>query len=77
MRKARKRTARAAGLRAEYDFRGGVRGKYATRVRASNIVRLEPDVALVFPDSQAVNRALRELVRLRARHRPARPTKSR
>lgn len=54
-------------LREEYDFtpemlRQGVRGKYAERYAAgTNMVRLDPDVADVFPDSEAVNRALRAL----------------
>ena len=47
----------------EYDFSGGVRGKYAARfVRGSQVVVLDPDVARVFSDSEAVNRALRALV---------------
>ncbi len=46
----------------EYDFSGGERGKYAERyARSVNIVLLDPDVAEVFPDSDAVNRALRGL----------------
>ncbi|HEX8451695.1 MAG TPA: hypothetical protein VF647_06345 [Longimicrobium sp.] len=46
----------------EYDFSGGVRGKYAERyARSVSIVLLDPDVAEVFPDSDAVNRALRAL----------------
>lgn len=45
----------------ETDFSGGVRGKYYERARqGSNIVLLEPDLAKVFRDSAAVNRALRE-----------------
>lgn len=49
----------------EYDFSGGVRGKYAARYAAgTNVVVLAPDVAKVFPDSVAVNEALRTLVRL-------------
>ena len=49
-------------MRDEYDFRGGVRGKYAERyARGTNVVLLDPDVAEVFPDSDAVNRALRAL----------------
>lgn len=49
-------------MRAEYDFKDGVRGKYAGRVPAGGrVVVLEPDVAKVFPDSRAVNRALRAL----------------
>jgi hypothetical protein len=57
-------------LREEYDFtpemlRHGERGKYAERYAAgTNIVRLDPDVADVFPDSEAVNRALRALAEI-------------
>jgi hypothetical protein len=54
----------------EYDFRGGVRGKYAHRyAEGSNVVVLEPDVAKVFPDSGSVNEALRALVRIAERKR--------
>jgi hypothetical protein len=49
-------------MRREYDFSGGVRGKYAKRYAAgSNVVVLDPDVAALFPDSEAVNSALRAL----------------
>ena len=49
-------------MRAEYDFRGGVRGKYAKRfAEGSNVVVLEPDVAERFKTSDDVNRALRRL----------------
>ena len=52
-------------MRAEYDLRGGVRGKYYERYRqGTNIVVLEPDIAAVFPDSAAVNQALRLLIRV-------------
>jgi hypothetical protein len=52
-------------MREEYDFSGGVRGKYAGRyAEGTNIVRLDPDVAKVFPDSDAVNSALRALVKI-------------
>jgi hypothetical protein len=66
--------ASAAGeMRREYDFRTGERGKYAGRFAAgSNIVVLDPDIAEVFPDSKAVNNALRviaELVREQAKKR--------
>ena len=54
-------------LRPEYDFeslKGGVRGKYYRRFRAgTNIVRLEPDLARAFPTDEAVNEALRTVVR--------------
>jgi hypothetical protein len=44
-------------------MRGGVRGKYAQRLREnSNIVLLEPDVAKAFPNDEAVNAALRGLL---------------
>ena len=47
----------------EYDFSQGVRNKYAERYRAgTNLVLLEPDVAERFPNSDAVNRALRSLL---------------
>ncbi|MBX9928456.1 MAG: hypothetical protein K2X99_06030 [Gemmatimonadaceae bacterium] len=51
-------------MREEYDFSGGVRGKYAKLYsRGSNIVVLEPDVADAFPTARAVNAALRKLLR--------------
>lgn len=61
-----KKAAKAKGdadMLAEYDFSHGVRGKYAKRYAAgTNIVVLSPDVAEFFPDSEAVNTALRVLV---------------
>ena len=51
------------GMLAEYDFSRGIRGKYSERYAAGrNIVVLSPDVVEAFPDSQAVNDALRALV---------------
>lgn len=62
MKKA-KTEVRDPEMRAEYDFTGGVRGKYATRFAAgTHLVLLEPDVAARFPDSRSVNEALRALV---------------
>ena len=53
-------------MREAYDFSGGVRGRYAERYAAgANIVILEPDVAAVFPSSESVNAALREVIRSR------------
>jgi hypothetical protein len=53
-------------LRREYkrsDFKKLERGKYYERVRASsNVVVLDPEVAAVFPNSAAVNKALHSLV---------------
>jgi hypothetical protein len=62
----------AADIRAEYDFTGGVRGKYAKAfVRASNVVVLAPDVAAEFPSASAVNRALRAYLKGKSRRRTA------
>jgi hypothetical protein len=58
-----KTTVGESDMRDHYDFRGGVRGKYAARyAEGTNVVLLEADVAAHFPDSQAVNEALRALV---------------
>ena len=52
-------------LRAEYDFSEGQRGKYAARFKeGTKVVVLEPDVAAVFPTSEAVNAALRKVAGL-------------
>ncbi|HEY1949500.1 MAG TPA: hypothetical protein VGG97_21000 [Bryobacteraceae bacterium] len=62
MKKAAKRDDE---LRKEYDLsklEGGVRGKYFRQASAgTNLVLIEPDLTTVFPDSEAVNRALRVL----------------
>lgn len=56
---------RGHDLRPEYDLsrlQGGIRGKYHRDVTAGmNLVLIEPDLANLFPDSGAVNRALRVL----------------
>jgi hypothetical protein len=52
-------------LRPEYDFSGGVRGKYADRfAEGTNVIVLDPDVAKSFKTSKEVNDALRRLKRL-------------
>ncbi len=52
-----------AEMRSEYDFSDGVRGKYADRFTSDCVlVQLDPDVAASFPDSEAVNEALRSLI---------------
>ena len=52
-------------MRPEYDFSGGVRGKYyEAYTQSSNIVVLDPDVAEIFRDSAAVNEALRLLAKI-------------
>lgn len=52
-------------LRPEYDLsrlKGGVRGKYYQRAAVgTNLVLIEPDLATLFPNAEAVNRALRVL----------------
>lgn len=52
-------------LRPEYkleDLGQGIRGKYYKEVQAgTNLVLLDPDIALVFPDAKIVNEALRAL----------------
>jgi hypothetical protein len=59
------RTKRTSEMLNEYDFRTGVRGKYAKRyTEGTNLVVLAPDVAAVFPNSESVNEALRALVRI-------------
>lgn len=55
----------AAEMLDEYDFSRGVVGKYAKQyAEGTNIVLLDPDVAKVFPDSEAVNQALRALAQI-------------
>jgi hypothetical protein len=55
-------------MRPEYDFSGGVRGKYVDQYRSgTNVVLLEPEVAKAFPDSQSVNDALRALLSIATR----------
>jgi hypothetical protein len=63
-----KTKADADEMREEYDFAamaGGVCGKYVDRYRqGDHMVRLEADVAAVFPTDAAVNEALRSLMRI-------------
>ena len=51
-------------MRDEYPedlIKSGVRGKYTKSCReGTNIVLIDPDLHRLFPDSEAVNRALRE-----------------
>ena len=52
-------------MRFEYDLSGGVRGKYYQKYKQdTNIIRLDPDVAEVFRDSESVNQALRSLINI-------------
>jgi hypothetical protein len=62
----KKAKSRSDELRPEYersDFKKLERGRYYERVKArSNVVVLDPDIAAVFPNSAAVNKALHSLV---------------
>ena len=50
-------------MQAEYDFSDGIQGNYAQRyAEGTNVIVLDPDVAAAFPDSEAVNTALRNLI---------------
>ena len=69
-------------LRPEYDFdyAKAVRGKYYRRLlkEGSNIVVLERDVAKAFPNSAAVNDALRSVIKgKRTRRAATRSTRGR
>jgi hypothetical protein len=58
-------------LRPEYDLRSlRVRKLGPGRKSFGGVVRLEPDVAEVFPDSDAVNEALRFLIRITKENQP-------
>ena len=60
-------------LRQEYDLKS-MRVRRLGPGRKSfggSIVRLEPDVAEVFPDAESVNEALRFLIRITKENKPA------
>jgi hypothetical protein len=69
----KKGTRRDDEMRDHYDFTGGVRGKYARRYAAgTNVVVLDPDVARLFPNREAVNETLRavaQIVQIQERRR--------
>ncbi len=72
--KKHKRGRPDAGMRAEYDFSHGTRGKYAKRyAQGNNLILLDPDLLRVFPDSESVNEALHALAGI-MRKRSARRT---
>lgn len=59
-------------MRREYDMHGGARGKYAGRFKKDVVmVPLAPDVAAAFPDADAVNEALRILLRAARKATPS------
>ena len=60
-------------MRSEYDFSAAVRGRTAARyAEGTNVVVVEHDVLDVFPDSAAVNEALRALAPVIRRQRKLR-----
>lgn len=65
---------------AEYkrsDLGKPVRGKYATRIAEStNVVVLDPEIAEVFPNDEAVNQALRRLMTYEYENRAGRRQKN-
>jgi hypothetical protein len=64
----------AVEKRADYDFSGGVRGKYADRYRrGTNVVLRDPELADAFPDSKSVNDALRGLLAVATRAERRKP----
>ena len=61
----KKATRKDGGMRNQYDFTGGVRGKYARRyAEGTNVFVLDPDVARMFPNRQAVNETLRAVAQI-------------
>jgi hypothetical protein len=74
----KKATYKNDEMRNHYDFSGGVRGKYARRyAEGTNVVVLDPDVARLFPNRDAVNETLRavaQIVQIQERRRD-RPNK--
>jgi len=62
----------------EYDFSGGIRGKYAVRyAQGTNIVAIDPDIIEYFPDNESVNNALRSLAAIIKRRVKSEHTDSR
>jgi hypothetical protein len=81
----KKAKSKSDEVRREYrrsDFKKLERGKYYARVtESSNVVVLDPEVAAVFPNSDAVNKALHSLVEVveaatSAPSQPGRPRRS-
>ena len=74
--KATKKAEKTSGhddIRAEYNFSGGVRGKYAEQYKqGTNVVIVDPDLTKAFPDSKSVNDALRGLLAIATRTQPKR-----
>ena len=84
----KRKATKSDDMRAEYnfDYSKAVRGKYYKRILkdGANVVVLEPDIAKAFPNSDAVNDALRVVLqagraagRLTPRSARARNTRTR
>ena len=66
------KTVRADELRPEYDLRSLQVRKFGPGRKSfgGSVVRLEPDVAEVFPSAESVNEALRFLIRITKENKP-------
>ena len=67
-------------MRPEYDLAAlgpGVRGKDAGRLKDTVLVALSPEVAVAFPTSDAVNEALRVVMKAGAAMRRPTPVRKR
>ena len=64
--------ARADKLRPEYDLKSLQVRKFGPGRKSfgGSVVRLEPDVAAVFPSAESVNEALRFLIRITKENKP-------
>ena len=63
-------------IRPEYDLAAlgpGVRGKYAGRLKDTVLVALRPEVAEAFPTADAVNKALRAVMKASSARRRSAP----
>jgi len=64
MNRSPKQNKKNAEMRARYDFSRATRGKYVKRFPKDVVmVTLAPDVAAAFPDADAVNEALRVILK--------------
>ena len=66
------KTVRADELRPEYDLKSLQVRKFGPGRKSfgGSVVRLEPDVAEVFPNAESVNEALRFLIRITKENKP-------
>lgn len=62
-------------LKPEYDLTSYKVRRVGEGRRLLNQIKLDVDVARVFPDSESVNEALRFLIRITEQHRPELPSK--